>query len=165
MSRGLGSAQRAVLEVVDRNSEGLAVDAIAKQVHGRNPTAAQYESLRRAIRTLHARGLVDVTRRWERRPRKSLKRFVDLAPCEAEFCALCAQRKRRVRLGDWHRKAMRANAKHDPAWLDDLALAEASGFVHATASDQRVIDEKPQTVDMCDRRLQFVSPVTRADAN
>ena len=54
---------------------------------------------------------------------------------------------------------MRANAKHDPAWLDDLALAEASGFVHATASDQRVIDEQPNTVDMCDRRVQIVLPV------
>ena len=53
---------------------------------------------------------------------------------------------------------MRANAKHDPTWLDDLAVAEESGFVHVTASPERVVAEKPNTVDVCERRLQFLSP-------
>ena len=165
MSRGLGSAQRAVLAAVDASSEGLAVDAIATTLHGRNPTAAQLESVRRAIRTLHARELLAITTRRESRPRKSLKRFVSLAPCDTQFCGLCAQRKRRVRLEDWHRKAMRANAKHDPAWHDDLAVAEASGFVHATASDQRIVEEKPNTVDMCERRIKIVSRAQRPNAD
>ena len=158
MSRGLGSIQRAVLEVVDAHPEGLAVDAIASQIHGRKRTPAQLESVRRAIRTLYASGLVERTTRWDRRPRKSLKRFVSLAPCERGFCDLCAQRKRRVRLNDWHRRAMRENAKHDPAWLSDLAAAEEYGFVHETASPDRIVTEKPNTVDQCDRRIQFISP-------
>jgi hypothetical protein len=158
MSRGLGTIQRAVLDVVDANPDGLAADAIAGHLYGRAPTRAQLESVRRAIRTLHGRGLVSRTTRFDRRPRKSLKRFIDLAPCEAGFCGMCAQRKRRVRLNDWHRKAMRDNGKHDPAWLNDLAAAKQSGFVHATASSERIIDEKPNTVDQCHRRLQFISP-------
>jgi hypothetical protein len=158
MSRGLGSVQQAVLEIIDASPEGLAADTIATQLHKRKPTAAQVESVRRAIRTLSARGLVEVTTRWDSRSRKSLKRFVDLAPCDTVFCELCAERKRRVRLNDWHRRSMRANAKHDPAWLGDLALAEACGFVHATASGQRIVEEKPNTVDKCERRIQFVSP-------
>jgi len=54
---------------------------------------------------------------------------------------------------------MRENAKHDPAWRDDLGAAEASGFVHATASGDRIITEKPNTVDQCQRQLQFISPL------
>src|SRR5688572_29855742 len=158
MSRGLGKVQQAVLNVVDANPDGLAVDAIASRVFGRKPTLAQMESVRRAIRTLHSRGLVERTTRWDSRPRKSLKRFVDLAPCEGGYCDSCAQRKRRVRLQDWHRKALRANAKHDPAWLNELAAAEESGFVHATASADRIVSEKPYAVDQCQRRLQFISP-------
>lgn len=159
MSRGLGSTQRAVLDIVNANPDGLPADAIAAHVHGSNPTAAQFEAVRRAIRTLHSRGLVQKKSQWERRPRRSLKRLIDLTPCEGEFCASCAQRKRRVRLDDWHRRNMRASAKHDPAWLTDLAVAEASGFVHATASAERVVDTKPATVDQCFRRVQFVLPL------
>lgn len=159
MSRGLGATQRAVLAVANANRVGLTADTIARQIHGRNPTAAQLESVRRAIRTLRARGMLEVTIRRDSRPRKSLKRFVDLAPCEAGLCAACARRKRRVRFQDRHRRVMRANAKHDPAWLGDLAIAEKSGFVHETASTERVVDEKPNTVDQCQRRLQFISPL------
>ena len=53
---------------------------------------------------------------------------------------------------------MRENAKLDPAWLDDLAAAEKSGFVHATASGDRLVDEKPNSVDPCHRELQFIAP-------
>lgn len=54
---------------------------------------------------------------------------------------------------------MRANAKYDPTWLDDLALAEQTGFVHEKASDTRLVDEKPNAVDSCTRRVQFVLPM------
>jgi hypothetical protein len=162
MSRGLGNVQRAVLDIVDANPDGLAVEIIAKHVHGRSPTPAQLESVRRAVRTLYARGLVERTSRWDTRPRKSLRRFVALAPCESGFCDSCAQRKRRVRLQDWHRRAMRNNAKHDPTWLNDLAAAEHSGFIHATASAGRIVEEKPNTVDQCHRRLQFIRPRSEA---
>jgi hypothetical protein len=158
MSRGLGTVQRAVLDVVDANPDGLAADTIALHLYGREPSSAQLESVRRAIRTLCAKGLVDRTTRWDSRPRRSLKRLVDLSPCEGGYCDSCAQRKRRVRLQDWHRRSMRTNAKYDPDWLIDLAAAEESGFVHATASAERVIDTKPNTVDPCQRRVQFISP-------
>jgi hypothetical protein len=158
MSRGLGTIQRAVLAVVDANPSGLTADTIATRLYGAKRTRPQIEAVRRAIRTLHARGLVERTTRRDSRPRKSIKRFIDLSPCDPVFCDLCAQRKRRVRLQDWHRRAMRDNAKHDPAWLNDLAAAEASGFIHATASAERIVDAKPKTVDQCYRRLQFVSP-------
>lgn len=158
MSRGFGEVQRAVLDVVDANPDGITADTISNQIHGTDPTPAQLESVRRAIRTLHARGLVARTTRWESRPRKSLKRFVDLSPCEPIFCNSCAQRKRRVRLQDWHRRAMRKNAKRDQARLSDLAIAEQSGFVHATASTERIVTERPDTVDVCQLRLQFISP-------
>lgn len=156
MSRGLGDVQRRVLAAVEANPDGLAAYTLAARLFGRKPTRAQVESVRRAIRTLDQRGLVERATRFDNRPRKSLKRFVDLAPCEEGFCDSCAQRKRRVRLGDWHRKAMRANANHDPAWLNDLALAERSGFVHETASPERIVSEKPNAVDACHRRLQFI---------
>lgn len=136
----------------------MAADTIATHLYGRTPTTAQLESVRRAIRTLCAHGLVDRTTRRDTRPRRSLKRLVDLSPCEGGYCDSCAQRKRRVRLQDWHRRAMRANAKYDPAWLNNLATAEESGFVHANASTEPVIDTKPNTVDHCQRRLQFISP-------
>ncbi len=147
-----------MLDVVNANRDGLAADTIATHLHGPNPTPAQLESVRRAVRTLHARGLVERTTRWDTRPRKSLKRFVELSGCEAGFCDSCAQRKRRVRLQDRHRKTMRENAKHDPAWIGDLAAAEESGFVHVTASPERIVAEKPNAVDQCQRLLQFVSP-------
>jgi hypothetical protein len=157
MSRGLGTVQRGVLDVVVASAEGVTSDAIASELFGGTPTATQKQSVRRAIRDLRARGLVEITTRWDRLPRKSLKRFIDLAPCDSQFCELCAQRKKRTRLDDWHRKAMRANAKQDPAWLEDLKYAEASGFVHATASGPRVVEEKPDTVDLCFRKVQVVS--------
>ena len=160
MSRGLGATQRAVLDIVEANPTGVAVDAIAAEVYGKCPTRAQLEATRRAVRSLRASGRVEVTTRWESRPRKSRRRFVEIAACVAEFCDLCAQRKRRVRLNDWHIKSMRANAKYDRAWLDDLALAQASGFVHATASAERVVEENPDAVDQCQLRLQFVAPVS-----
>ena len=53
---------------------------------------------------------------------------------------------------------MRDNAKHDPVWLSDLAAAEESGFVPATASSERIVVQKPNAVDECQRRLQFISP-------
>lgn len=62
-----------------------------------------------------------------------------------------------MRLQDWHRRAMRANAAHDPEWLDDLAVAEASGFVHEHATE-RVVSERPDAVDACRRRVQVVIP-------
>lgn len=47
---------------------------------------------------------------------------------------------------------MGENAKLDPAWLSDLAAAEESGFVHATASPKRIVAESqtpstPATAD------------------
>ncbi len=72
---------------------------------------------------------------------------------------MCGERKRRRRLSDWHREVMNANAQQDPGWLDDLAAAERSGFVHEVASDERLVDEQPETVDLCQRRLQIVMPV------
>lgn len=158
MGLGLGSVQKAVLEIVEGHPDGVAADTIARHVFGRRPSTAQLESVRRAIRTLAGRGLVARTARWDNRPRRSLKRLVDLAPCRGGYCDSCAQRKRRVRLQDWHRRAMRANAKYDPGWLTDLAAAEESGFIHVTASSERVIDTKPNTVDPCQRRVQFISP-------
>lgn len=80
MSRGFGNVQRAVLDEVRANPNGLAADTIARHIHGADPTPAQLESVRRAIRTLSARGLVERAARWDRRPRRSLKRFVDLSP-------------------------------------------------------------------------------------
>ena len=161
MSRGLGTVQRAVVAVVAAQPDGLAADAIVRELFGRKPTRAQLESVRRAIRSLEAQGLVARALRRERRPRKSIKRLVSLVPCEGEYCDSCAQRKRRVRLQDWHRRAMRANAKYDPTWLDDLAASEATGFVHATASAERVVDANPGAVDHCDRRVQIVLPGPR----
>lgn len=57
---------------------------------------------------------------------------------------------------------MQENAKHDRAWASDLAAAEKSGFVHAIASTERVVSERPNTVDVCQRRLQFISPTPPA---
>ena len=147
-----------MLAVVDANPAGLDTDAIASHVHGDGPTTAQRESVRRAIRTLHDRGLVEVTTRWVTRPRRSLKRIVDLSGCDVGFCAACAQRMRRIRLQNWHRRAMRDNARIDPAWLQDLAAAEASGFVHYAASAERLTTSEPDAVDNHRRRQQFVSP-------
>jgi hypothetical protein len=157
MSRGLGNVQRAVLEIVRAHPDGVTANAISGQLHGTNATAAQRESVRRAVRTLAAMKLVERTTRWDNRPRRSLRRLVALAACEGDYCDACAQRKRRVRLRDWHKRAMRANAKHDPAWRDDLALAEATGFVHETASAERVVDTDPRAVDECERPLQFIT--------
>lgn len=147
-----------MLATVQANPEGIAVDSIVRTIHGDKPTPAQTESVRRAIRTLVRSDLVARTTRFETRERKSLKRYVDVAPCLDGFCPLCAERKRRVRLGDWHRRVMKSNASQDAAWLDDLKLAEASGFVHETVSSDRLVDDKPTTVDLCRLRLQIILP-------
>jgi hypothetical protein len=158
MSRGLGSVQQGVLAVVNANPGGLPSDAIARELHDGDPTPAQLESVRRAIRSLRERELVEVTTRWVTRPRRSLKRIFDLSGCDVGFCSRCGERIRRVRLQDWHRRAMRENARSDPAWLEDLAAAEASGFVHFAASAERLVATEPDAVDNHRRRLQFVSP-------
>ena len=159
MSRGLGSVQRAVLAAVHASPVGLDTEAIASRLHGDDPTASQRESVRRAIRTLRDRELIEVTTHWVTRPRRSLKRIFDLSGCDVGFCAACAQRMRRTRLQNRHRRAMRDNARIDPAWLQDLAAAEASGFVHYAASAERLITIDPDVVDTHQRRLQVVTPV------
>lgn len=58
-------AQRAVLEVVHANPDGLTADALAERIHGGRPTAAQLESVRRAIRTLAASGRIGRVTRFE----------------------------------------------------------------------------------------------------
>jgi hypothetical protein len=158
MGRGLGRVQRDVLAMVDTKPEGLASDAIARHLYGESPSAAQMESVRRAIRTLRERELVEVTTRWVTRPRRSLKRIFHLSGCDVGFCSLCGQRMRRVRLQEWHRRVMRDHARSDPGWLEDLARAEASGFVHHAASSERLVSTEPDAVDDHRRRLQFVSP-------
>jgi hypothetical protein len=162
MSRGLGSIQRGVLAVVNADPSGLTADAIAGQLHGGRPSPAQLESVRRAIRTLRQHELVEVSTRWVSRPRRSTKRIFHLSGCDVGFCSMCGQRMRRVRLADWHRRAMRDHARSDPAWLEDLAAAEASGFVHYAASAERVVSTEPDAVDDHRRRLQFVSPKARS---
>ena len=162
MSRGLGRVQRGVLAVVNANPSGLTSDAIAAQLHVGRPSPAQLESVRRAIRTLRQRELVDVSTRWVSRPRRSMKHIFHLSGCDVGFCSLCGQRMRRVRLADWHRRAMRNHARSDPAWLEDLAAAEASGFVHYAASAERLVSTEPDAVDDHRRRLQFVSPTPRS---
>ena len=157
MSRGLGSVQQAVLAVVNANPAGLAADDIAAHLHER-PTPAQLESVRRAIRTLRDRGLIELTIRSVTRPRRSLKRVFDLAGCQPGPCSGCARRMRRLRLQDWHRRTMRDFARSDPGWLEDLAAAEASGFVHYAASAERLVSTEPDAVDNHRRRLQFASP-------
>jgi len=159
MSRGLGSVQRGVLAVVDANPSELTSDAIAAQLHGGRASPAQLESVRRAIRTLRQRELVDVSSRWISRPRRSMKRIFHLSGCDVGFCSLCGQRMRRVRLADWHRRVMRDHARSDPAWLEDLAAAEASGFVHYAASAEHVVSSEPDAVDNHRRRPQFVAPL------
>jgi hypothetical protein len=147
MSRGLGKVQQAVLAAVHSNVEGVAVDAIVEHLHGAAATRAQQESVRRAVRTLRQRELVRVERRRVKSQRRSRKRLFSLYPCGAGFCEGCARRVRRARLQPWHRESMKANAQHDPGWLDDLAAAERSGFVHYAASDERVIATDPSAVD------------------
>jgi hypothetical protein len=158
MSRGLGSVQRGVLAIVGANRSGLTSDAIAGHLYGERPSPAQLESVRRAVRTLRQRELVEVSTRWVTRPRRSIRRIFHLSGCEVGFCSLCGQRMRRVRLEDWHRRAMANHARSDPAWLEDLAAAEASGFVHYAASAERLVSTEPDAVDDHRRRLQFVSP-------
>ena len=157
----MGVVQRAVLAVVEATTDGLAVDELVAQIYGEQPTVSQREAVRRAVRTLARDGLVERSTRWETRTRKSLKRLLDIAPCDEGLCRLCGERKKRLRMTDWHREVMRSNAHHDPGWLDDLAAAERSGFVHEVASDVRLVDERPETVDLCRRRLQIVLPVSR----
>jgi hypothetical protein len=158
MSRGLGSVQRAVLAVVEANAEGVAADTIAKDLYGPDPRRAQLESVRRALRTLRQRGLIDVSSRSVTRTRRSLKRIFDLSGCDAEFCPACARRTRRVRLQDRHRRIMRDLARRDPGWLQDLATAEASGFVHYAASVDRLVSIEPEAVDHHRRRMQHATP-------
>ena len=97
MSRGIGNVQRAVLKIVRANADGVSADCLAAEIYDA-PTAAQLESVRRAIRGLRKSGLVDIESRWDRRERSSLKRFIDLAPCMAPACALCARRRPRERI-------------------------------------------------------------------
>jgi hypothetical protein len=158
MSRGVGKVQRAVLAVVDANPEGLAINTIVEHLHGAAATRAQQESVRRAVRTLRQRQLVTVTARRVRSPRRSRRRIFDLSGCEVGFCSGCARRLRRFRLQNWHRQAMNANARHDPGWLDDLAAAEASGFVHCAASDERLVATDPSAVDQVHHWQQLVLP-------
>ena len=158
MSRGLGTVQRAVVALVHANPEGLTIDAIVERLHGAAATRAQHESVRRAVRTLRQRELVTVTPRQVRAHRRSRKRVFDLSGCEVGFCAACARRRRRLPLQDWHRRAMQANARHDPGWLEDLAAAEASGFVHSTASDERVVATDPAALDEVHHWQHLVLP-------
>lgn len=164
MGRGLGNVQESVLKVVNANADGVSADAIASGIFGGAPTASQLESVRRALRSLVARGLVDSVTRLDRRTRRSRKRLVDLTPCMTGLCRACGERKRRVRLADWHRRVMRENAKVDAAWLDDLAAAEASGFVHQFASPERVVDTQPSAIDDWVRRIRFYVPAPTASA-
>jgi hypothetical protein len=159
MSRGLGKVQRAVLGVIEANAAGLAADAIVGRLYGPHPRPAERESVRRALRTLRQRGLIEVTTRQATRTRRSLKRIFDLSGCDPDFCSACARRTRRVRLQDWHRQAMRDLARGDAGWLQDLAVAEASGFVHYAASADRLVSIEPEAVDHHRRRLQFAAPI------
>ncbi len=161
MSRGLGSTQRAVLEVVGANPDGLAVSDIVRRLHGGTPTRAQDESVRRAVRTLGGRGLVVVGHRLVRGQRRSLQRIFELAACQPGFCDLCARRVRRLRLQDWHQRMMRKNARHDPGWRDELATARASGFVHYSASPDRLVSLEPDATDTHVSWRQHVQPVVR----
>jgi hypothetical protein len=155
----LGEVQRAVIEVVEANAAGVATDTITGQLYGPDPLPAQRESVRRALRTLRQRGLIDVTTQPVTRTRRSRKRIFDLSGCDPHFCSACAQRTRRVRLQDWHRRTMRDFARSDPAWLQDLAVAEASGFVHYAASAERLASSEPDAVDHHRLRLQHAAPV------
>jgi hypothetical protein len=64
MSRGLGRIQRAILDVLPPDGTagpfgaGITTTVLAKQVYGPTPTSAQLRSLRRAVRSLEAAGLV-----------------------------------------------------------------------------------------------------------
>jgi hypothetical protein len=68
MGRGLGEVQRSILAALreDAASEpvwpGLRPEQLARALYGRRPTAVQLESMRRAIRTLKARELVEYQR-------------------------------------------------------------------------------------------------------
>jgi hypothetical protein len=63
MSRGLGELQRFVLEQLESRRGWIDVGWLAYRRYGDGrPTAAQVESLRRAVRTLAARGLVETQR-------------------------------------------------------------------------------------------------------
>jgi hypothetical protein len=54
---------------------------------------------------------------------------------------------------------MRDFARSDPAWLQDLAVAEAAGFVHYAASAERLVSSEPEAVDHHRRRRQHAAPV------
>jgi hypothetical protein len=134
MSMGLGTVQRAVLEVVEADPAGVATDTITGQLYGPDPRPAQREPVRRALRTLRQRGLIDVSTQPVTRTRRSLERIFDLSGCDPHF------------------------ARSDPGWLQDLAVAEASGYVHHTASAERLVSVEPRAVDHHRRRLQHAAP-------
>ena len=65
MGRGLGEVQRSILEALreDAASEpwpGLRVARLTRVLYGRRPTPAQVESVRRAVHSLEARGLIEL---------------------------------------------------------------------------------------------------------
>ena len=70
MSRGLGRIERAVLAEVreghdpDRVIPRLTTRALAARLFGPEPTQAQLVSFRRALRSLHRKGLVTIRRSW-----------------------------------------------------------------------------------------------------
>ena len=65
MSRGHGAVQRFVLEYLANNREGqpwerwVSSPTLARERAGREPTTAELESMRRAIRKLEADGAVE----------------------------------------------------------------------------------------------------------
>jgi hypothetical protein len=60
MSRGLGETQRAVLDALAGGP--LPEPTVIVAVQGTEPTRAQREAVRRAVRTLAARGQVEIER-------------------------------------------------------------------------------------------------------
>ncbi len=163
MSRGLGSTQRAILDAIAANPQGLFIGDVVRQLHGDTPTRAQEESVRRAIHTLGGRGLVGVERRMVTSERRSRKRIFELAACRTGFCEGCATRTRRMRLQHWHQRLMRSNALHDPGWRDELAAARASGFAHYSASPDRLVSVEPQATDRHTAWRQVVVPAVSVE--
>jgi hypothetical protein len=62
MSRGPGETQRYVLDELQGTAGWGRIRQLASRRYGSEPTPAQLESLRRAVRTLEKRGLVETRR-------------------------------------------------------------------------------------------------------
>jgi CO/xanthine dehydrogenase Mo-binding subunit len=62
MSRGPGETQRYVLDELEGTAGWSHIRQLASRRYGSEPTPAQLESLRRAVRTLEKRGLVETQR-------------------------------------------------------------------------------------------------------